>query len=182
MVPRLGLGQASPSVEYLGYRIDAEGLHPTQEKVKAIKEARTPSSVTELRAFLGMLNYYSKFLPNLATRLAPLYSLLCKSTVWNWRKEQQDAFLDAKALLQSDSLLVHFDPAKELILEFDASPYGVGAVLSHVVKPGVEHPIAFASRSLMDAEKRYSQLDKEGLAIVFGAMNAHLERFSFRPA
>ena len=57
------------SVEYLGHVIDQNGLHPTQEKVKAIEEARSPTSVTELRAFLGLLNYYSKFLPNLASKL-----------------------------------------------------------------------------------------------------------------
>ena len=70
----------APSVEYLGHVIDKNGLHPTQEKVKAIEEAHFPTSVTELRAFFGLLNYYSNFLPNLASKLSPLYKLLCKTT------------------------------------------------------------------------------------------------------
>ena len=74
-----------PSVDYLGYRIDKEGLHPLPDKVKAIKEAPDPTSVTELKAYLGLLTYYSKFLPNLSTTLAPLYALLQKDYPWRWR-------------------------------------------------------------------------------------------------
>lgn len=66
------------SVQYLGYQIDAQGIHPTQAKVKAIKQAPTPSNVSELKAYLGILTYYSKFLPNLSIVLAPLYELLKK--------------------------------------------------------------------------------------------------------
>ena len=100
--------------------------------------------------------------------LAPLYWLLPKETKWSWGDEQQRAFQEVKKLLTSECLLVHFDPDKELILACDASPYGVGAVLSHRSEDGREQPIAFASRSLAAAEKKYSQLEKEGLAIVFG--------------
>ena len=119
----------APRVEYLGFVIDKVGLHPTQTKVQAIRQAKIPTNVTELKAFLGMLNYYGKFLEKLSTKLAPLYSLLCKNTRWKWEQEQQQAFASAKELLQSDALLVHFDPDRELILSCDASPYGVGAVL-----------------------------------------------------
>ena len=68
----------APKVEYLGYIIDKNGLHPSNKKVEAIKEARTPTCVTELRAFLGMLNYYGRFLPNVSTTVAPLHTLLHK--------------------------------------------------------------------------------------------------------
>ena len=70
----------APSVEYLGHVIDKNGLHPTREKVRAIEEAHSPTSVMELRAFLGLFNYYSKFLPNLVSKLSPLYKLLHKTT------------------------------------------------------------------------------------------------------
>ena len=73
---------AVPSVEYLGHIIDSDGLHPSEAKVKAIHEAPTPSNVTELNFFLGLLNYYHKFLPDVATVLAPLYLLLHKDTTW----------------------------------------------------------------------------------------------------
>lgn len=82
---------SSSSVEYLGFRIDGEGIHPTSEKVAAIREAKQPSKITELRVLLGILNYYSKFLPNLSTQLAPLNNLLCKNVSWNWKPEHQRA-------------------------------------------------------------------------------------------
>ena len=74
----------APSVTYLGYVIDAEGLHPLPDKVQAVQQAPTPRSVTELKSYLGLLTYYGKFLPNLSTRLAPLYKLLGKNVKWKW--------------------------------------------------------------------------------------------------
>ena len=91
-----------------------------------------------------------------------------KAVSWSWGIEQQEAFQKAKDALTYAKVLVHCDPTQKLILSCDASPYGVGAVLSHKLKDGTEHPIAFASRSLSPAERNYAQLDKEGLAIVFG--------------
>ena len=78
-----------------------------------------------------------------------------------------------KSLLASDCVLVHYNPSKEVIVACDASPYGVGAVLSHREADGQEKPIAFASSSLAIAEKKYSQLEKEGLAIVFAVKRFH---------
>ena len=134
-----------PSVEYLGHKITADGLQPTEEKVRAIKEAPPPTNVSQLRSFLGLVNYYSKFLPNLANTLAPLYSLLQKTKKWSWGASQKTAFIEAKRQLTSQKLLVHFDPSKELLLSCDASPYGIGAVLSHQMPDGTEQPIAFTS-------------------------------------
>lgn len=158
---------------YLGHRISAKGLQPTDEKVRAIKEAPSPSNVSQLRSFIGLVNYYCKFLPNLANTLAPLYSLLQKNKKWLWGLDQKAAFQKAKCQLTSESLLVHYDTSKELLLSCDASPYGIGAVLSHKMPNGTEQPIAFASRSLSKPEQKYAQLDKEGLAIVFGVKKFH---------
>ena len=158
----------APSIEYLGHQMDKDGLHPTDEKVTCIKQAPTPSTITELKAFMGLLNYYGKFIPKLATVLAPLYRLLQKDTKWNWGRDQQEAFKCAKDLLQSSTLLVHYDPKRQLVLTCDASPFGVGAVVAHIMDDGSERPVGYASRSLSQAEKGYSQLDKEALAIVFG--------------
>ena len=66
------------SIEYLGHVVDEEGMHPMEDKVKAIKEAPSPTNATQLRSFLGLVNYYNKFFPNLAANLTPLYSLLNK--------------------------------------------------------------------------------------------------------
>ena len=85
-----------PKVEYLGHMIDGNGIHPTKRKVKAIQEAPQPHNVTELRSFLGIINYYGKFLPNLSTKLAPLYQLLKRDVKWQWDKPHADAFAVAE--------------------------------------------------------------------------------------
>ena len=163
-----------PSVEYLGFHISGEGIRPTQEKRQAIVNAPAPGDATQLKSFIGLVNYYSKFLPSLADTLAPLYKLLGKHQRWHWGKEQADAFQKAKSQLSSDVLLVHFDPGRKLAISCDASPYGIGAVLSHVYEDGTDRPIAYASRSLAPAEKNYSQIEKEGLAVVWGVKKFHL--------
>ena len=162
-----------PSVSYLGHIISAEGLHTSDTKVKAVIDAPAPQDVAGLRAFLGMVNYYSKFLPDLATTLAPLYSLLHKSTPWKWGQQQRKAFQEVKDLLRSRRVLAHFNDQLPLVLECDASPYGLGAVLSHRMPDGTERPIGFASRTLTKAERNYSHLDKEALSIIFAVKKYH---------
>lgn len=92
---------------------------------------------------------------------------------WKWDKEQEQAFQSTKDLLNTSDVLVHYSADRELVLSCDASPYGVGAVLSHVMEDGSERPIGFVSRTLQPAETRYSQLDKEGLAVIFGVEKFH---------
>ena len=157
-----------PSVTYLGHRIDANGLHPLLERVRAIKEAPIPKSVCQLKSYLGMLTYYSKFLPNLSTLLNPLYKLLRKDVIWAWGAAQAKPFAASKDLLTSKKCLTHFDSSLELTLACDASAYGLGAVLSHRMADGTERPIAYSSRTLTASEVNYSQLEKEGLACIFG--------------
>ena len=158
------------SVEYLGHIIDKDGLHPAPEKITAVQMAPEPRNITELRAFLGLLNYYS---PNLSVVLSPLYRLLQAKVKWLWSREQSEAFREAKSLLQSSTLLVHFDGNKEIVVSGDASPYGLGAVLAHKMEDGSERPIAYASRILSSAEKNYSQIEKEGLAVIFAVRKFH---------
>ena len=157
---------------YLGHIIDNKGLHPVKKKVDAIHKAPEPENVSELQSFIGLLCYYNKFLSNLSTVMAPLYELLRKDTPWKWGKEQSKAFKQCKTLLHCDSLLVHYDPSKQLVIACDASTKGVGCVLSHLID-GVERPIAFYSRTLKPAEKNYSLLDKEALAVICGVKKFH---------
>ena len=158
-----------PEVTYLGHWIDKDGLHPTADKTKAILQAPAPKNTTELRAFLGLINYYGKFLPNLSMVLTPLRS----NTRWSWKTEQSRAFEDAKNLLRSPRVLIHYDSSRPLVLSCDASSYGVGAVLSHVMEDNTERPIAFASRTLAKAETNYAHLEKEALTIIFGIQKFH---------
>ena len=161
------------SIEYLGHVIDRDGIHPTEEKVRAIKDPPQPQNVTQLRSFLGLINYYCKFLPNLSAKLIPLYALLNKGVKWHWDSEQEHAFSSAKEALLADTVLTHYDTTKRLILACAASDYGIGAVLSHVLDDNQERPVAYISRTLSPAEKNYSQLEKEALAIVFAVKKFH---------
>ena len=160
------------SLEYLGHVISEKGLQPSKKNLAAIRGAPEPQDVSQL-SFLGLVNYCGKFLPNLSSTLSPLYALLKKNCKWHWEESQKQAFEEAKIQLASERLLVHYDSEKPLLLACDASPCGIGAVMSHRFEDGSERPIAYASRSLAPAEKQYSQLEKEALAIVFGIKKFH---------
>ncbi|XP_013174911.1 PREDICTED: uncharacterized protein K02A2.6-like [Papilio xuthus] len=161
------------SVSYLGFIIDKHGLHPDMAKVDAIVKAPEPTNVTQLKAFLGLVNYYGKFVPNLSTLLHPLYALLKKNQSWCWNTNCEIAFRKIKNILASDQVLCHYEATLPLVLSVDSSAYGVGAVLAHSFPDGSERPISCASRTLSDAEKNYSQLDKEALAIMYGVQKHH---------
>ena len=103
--------------------------------------------------------------------MAPLYQLLWKGVKWNWGDQQQQSFDKPKEMLTSLALLVHYNPTKTLVLSCDASQYSIGAVLSQVDNSD-EKPVAYASRTLTDAERNYSQLEKEALTIMFGVKNS----------
>ena len=113
------------------------------------------------------MNFYPNYL------LSPLCGLLTQNTPWTWSTVEQNAFCKAKELLTSSTVLTPFDPSKEIILMCDTSPFGVEAVLGHHMEDGSDRPIAYASRTLSTAEKKYCQLEKEGLAIVFGVKRIH---------
>ena len=143
------------SVEYLGHRISGNGLHPTLDKIRAISEAPAPTNVPQLHAF------HAKILPRLFSMLAPLYWLLQTIARWSWGPEEDRALQTAKLSLTSSSVLIQYDPAKELFLDCDASLYGVGAVLLHRMADSSMKPIAYASHSLNPAKKRYRPWSKK---------------------
>ena len=161
------------NVEYLGFKIDKVGIHPTESKVSAIIDAPAPTNKSELHSLCGGISYYRKFIPDLATIMAPLNELKGhKKFVWDQKCE--DAFKKVKERLISSDVLVHYDPNKALILATDASPYGVSAIISHHdAETDCDRPIAFASRSLTQAERNYAQIEREALAIIFGIQKFH---------
>eukprot|EP00731_Ephydatia_muelleri_P016133 Em0009g557a len=163
----------SESVEYLGYVVSRKGLRTADSKVEAVLKARAPSNSTELRAFLGLVHYYGKFMQKLAETLQPLNALLKKNARWEWTSICEASFQRVKEQLAKAPVLCHYDPKLPLRLAGDASSYGVGAVLSHIMTDGSERPIAYASRSLTVAEKNYAQLEKEALSLVFGVKKFH---------
>ncbi|PZC83468.1 hypothetical protein B5X24_HaOG207451 [Helicoverpa armigera] len=130
---------AANSITFLGHMIDAEGLHPAPAKVKEIQEKSAPTNRETLRAFLGLYNFYEKFLPDKSTVLEPLYRLLESKRPWRWGEKEQEAFVEAKRLLSSERTLVGYDLQKELLLICDSSEYGLGAIIAHVMNDGIKY-------------------------------------------
>ena len=161
------------NVTYIGHYLDADGIHCTKDKLEAIMNMRAPENVTELQSFLGLITYYQKFIPNLSSMFQPLHQLLQKDVTWEWTAGCEQAMQQAKDVLMKEPVLIPFDPKRQLVLACDASPYGLGAVLPHVMDDGSERPIANASCTLTKLERNYSQIEKEALGIIFGVQKFH---------
>ncbi|XP_061711331.1 uncharacterized protein K02A2.6-like isoform X1 [Cydia pomonella] len=160
-------------VTYLGYVVSREGIKPDTTKIKAILQMPQPRNVSELRSFLGTVNFFGRFIKNLSLILSPLYKLLKKEAEWHWSKECGESFVQVKRLLSGANVLRHYDPSKRLIATCDASPRGVGAVLTQIGPDGGERPVAYASRTLNSAEANYSQIHREALGIIFCVKKFH---------
>lgn len=161
------------SVEYLGFIIDKNGLRKSQQKVEAILNCKSPKTVSELKSFLGMVNYYRCFVPNTSSVLSPLHLLLQKGVKWEWGDNQEKAFHKIKEELTSDRVLAHYNPELPIVVTSDAGPEGLGAVLAQKQADGTERAIAYASRSLSKAERNYAQIQKEATSIVFAVKKFH---------
>ena len=111
------------SVTYLGYRIESEDLHPTDEKLKAVQQSPEPTNFTELKAFLGLLTNYGRFLPHFPSVLTPFYTLLHKDAPWRWTTVKQKSFKQSKELLLLSTVLVHFNPDLPIVFACDASSW-----------------------------------------------------------
>lgn len=156
------------SITFMGHRVTADGLQIDENKIKAINNMPAPTNISSLRSFLGLVNFLSKFIPYAADVLHPLNNLLRKDVTWTWSENQEQSFNTIKQLICKASTLSYYNPNKELTLENDASEYGLGSVLTQEGRP-----LAFASRSLSDTERRYAQIEKEMLAIVYGLEKFH---------
>ena len=155
-------------VPFFGNIITDKGLKADPSKIEAILKLEVPDSREKLERFLGMVNYLSKLAPNLSEITSPLRSLLKKETEFLWDEPQSRAFERVKQTITQSPVLVYYDPNKELTLEVDSSKDGIGACLMQE-----NRPIAFASKSLTQAEIGYAQIEKELLAILFGCKRFH---------
>ena len=142
-------------------------------KVDAVKMMPPPEMVSGLHVVLGSVQFYGRFLPNLASVTEPLHHLTKEEVPWNWGIEEQAAFQKLKDLFFVDTILVHFDPSLPIGISCDASEVGLGAILFHRYSDGSERPIANASKTLTSTQRGYSQIQKEALAIIFALNKFH---------
>lgn len=159
-------------INYLGYTINSNGITPSKSKIQALVEAPAPKDKSQLRSFLGMINYYNHCIPNLSAELHILHDLTKNNVKWVWTENHQSVFERSKELISKIGLLTHYDSTKPIVISCDASPYGVGGVLSHIID-GKDHPVMFVSSTLKPAERNYSQLHREALAIVYSVRKFH---------
>ncbi|XP_031635639.1 uncharacterized protein K02A2.6-like [Contarinia nasturtii] len=156
-------------ISYLGFDITKDGLTKNKDRIKSVLNAPRPQDISELRAFIGMVNHHSKFIENFAQKMSSLYKLLQKDVEFKWTKECHIAFELMKTEICSDKVLVHFNPDLPIILSTDACNTALAGVLSNRYNEG-KRPIAYVSRALNSAERNYSTIEKEALAIVFSVI------------
>ena len=153
-------------VHFLGHVVSSEGVATDPDKIAAVQNWAQPTSVTEVRSFLGLASYYRRFVPNFAEIARPLVQLTEKSTQFLWGEAQESAFQKLKTSLTQSPVLVYPCEGGDFILDTDASNFGIGAVLSQI-QEGEEKVLAYASRALTKQERRYCVTRKELLAVVY---------------
>ncbi|KAJ8174656.1 hypothetical protein LV157_008777 [Aspergillus fumigatus] len=163
--------------EFLGHWISTEGIHMDQNKVQAIRDWPQPKNVKEVQQFIGLVNYYRRFITGYAGILHPLFALLKKGKEFDWTKECEEAFIGIKKKVTKAPVLVQHDAEKETTIETDASDYAIGMRMTQPGPDGKPRAVAFHSRKLIQAELNYDIHDKELLAIVvaFKVWRVYLE-------
>src|SRR3954454_18919398 len=156
-----------PNIHFLGHVVGRDGIHPDPEKIDKVKNYSEPKNLTQLRAALGLFSYYRKFVKDLSKIARPLYALLKKDVPFQWKNQQQEAFNYLKETLTKAPILSYPEFDKPFVIFTDASKIGLGAVLSQKRENGKEYVIAYASRSLNQAEKNYSVTEQECLAVIW---------------
>ncbi|CAM5080298.1 unnamed protein product, partial [Eretmochelys imbricata] len=154
-------------LSFLGHTISQAGLKPDPVNILAISNAPPPADLQTLRSFLGLTTWYAKFIPNYASVIESLRELLWGSSTLMWTTDAQASFKMVKDLIVHSPVLALFSPALPTIVTTDASDYGLGVVLTQLHEDNTERTVAFASRTLSNAERKYSAVEKEALACVW---------------
>ena len=157
---------AESELKFLGKVVNCRGVTVDPAKVDGILELKAPTNLSALQSFLGMCVFHARHIPNYTARCAPLYALLRKDAAWRWGTVEQAAFEEVRDGIRQAALLEFPEPDLPLILSVDASKCGLGAAL-YKVKDKKRYPIALLSKSLTDTETRYTNTEREGLAVVW---------------
>lgn len=170
------------SIDFFGHHFSADGISADDKKISSLINASAPKNATEARSFLGLAQYLARFIKDFASISAPIRQLTHKNAKWVWGPEEQHAFVCLKARMATPEVMKYFNPSLETELIVDASPVGLGAILTQLTADGGMNIIAYASRSLTDCESRYSQTEREALAVIWGVEHFHLYLYgsSFR--
>nr|AAB34006.1 pol gene product {Gypsy/Ty3-class retrotransposon Por2} [Pisaster ochraceus=starfish, testis, sperm, Peptide Transposon, 175 aa] [Pisaster ochraceus] len=161
-------------VEYFGHVFSSDGVSPDPKKVQAIQNVPEPQNAGEVRSFLGLVTYCGRFIPDLATISAPLRELTKDAAPWSWGTEQQQALEQIRKRVAQCCTMAYFDPAKKTEILVDASPVGLAGILAQHDASDELSIVALASRSLTPVEQRYSQTEREALAITWAILHFHL--------
>ena len=164
------------SIPFFSEVVSREGIQLDPQKIRALTEMPVPKNKKELQAFLGIINYLSKFSPCMSEVCKPLRKLMSSKAMWTWDASYQQRFEKGKLLIKAEICMKFYDNTKPLYLETDASGIGLGAALLQprddtvcqkgmVPDNNILRPITFASKSLMGAEQRYSNIKHEVLGI-----------------
>ena len=155
-------------VTFLRAEYSAQGIHPDPKKVQGITEMTAPTDKQQLQSFLGMVNYMGTFIPNLSHNTEPLWAMLKKDNIFHWEEQQTQSFQQIKTLIAkaNNTPLRYYDRNLPVTVQVDASLRGLGVCLIQKHN-GEDQPIAFASKSLMDTETRYANIERKLLATVF---------------
>jgi len=153
-------------VEFLEVMIGPKGVEMQRKKVKGVLNWLAPRNIKEVQTFLGLANYYRRFIKDFAKIAAPLHMLVRKEQKWKWKKEQKEAFEKLKAVFTTESILAILDINREMRVEANALDYTTGGVLLTKCEDGKWRPVAFISKLLNTMEQNYKIHNKEMLAVI----------------
>ncbi|KAI0992164.1 hypothetical protein K3495_g16022, partial [Podosphaera aphanis] len=153
-------------VTYLGLIISTKGINMDPKKVACVQEWPRPRSVRDIQRFLGFANFYRRFIPEFSRLATPMVNLTKKDVPFSWDDDCEASFRRIIQAFKDGTMLAHFDPRLQTVLETDASDFVTAAVLSQYDHSGVLRPVAFMSKKMLPAECNYEIFDKELLAIV----------------
>jgi len=153
-------------VEFLEVMIGPKGVEMQRKKVKGVLNWPAPRNIKEVQTFLGLANYYRRFIKDFAKIAAPLHMLVRKEQKWKWKKEQKEAFEKLKAVFTTESILAILDINREMRVEVNALDYTTGGVLLTKCEDGKWRPVAFISKLLNTMEQNYKIHNKEILAVI----------------